>query len=106
MPLVQNQEPVETFRAGGAHEPFGNTVGLWPAVRRANELNPVASEYVDKTLGEFLIQVANQKPHRFRAPRQGPRQLPSLLDDSWRGRMRRATGHMHIWAVSCQCVSA
>src|SRR5690349_20421034 len=86
VPLVQNQQPVETFRAGGAHEPLGNPVGFWHAKRRANDLNPIASEHVVKTIGELLISIANQKPHRLRALRQGPRQLPSLLDDPWRSR--------------------
>jgi hypothetical protein len=70
--LVQNQEPVETFRAGGAHEPLGNRIRLWRAARRPNDLHAVASEDVVKTIGEFLIPIANQKPHRLRAFRQGP----------------------------------
>ena len=68
---------------------------LWRAERRANDRIPVASKHVIKTVGEFLIPITNQKPHRFRALDQGPRQLPSLLDDPWRGRTRRATGEMH-----------
>jgi hypothetical protein len=61
--LVQNQQPVETFRSGAAHEPLSNSV---------------ASEYFVKTVGEFLIPIANHKPDRFRALRQSPRQLSSL----------------------------
>jgi hypothetical protein len=52
-----------------------------------------------KPIGEFLIPIANQKPHRFRALGQGPRQLPGLLDDPWCTRVRRATGHMHTPAA-------
>ena len=37
--LVQNQQPVETFRADGAHEPLGNPVRLRRAKRRPNDLN-------------------------------------------------------------------
>src|SRR2546430_4610828 len=37
----------------------------------------------------------NQKPDRFRAVHQRPRQLASLLDDPWRAQIRRATGHAH-----------
>jgi hypothetical protein len=66
--LVQNQQAVETFRAGGAHEPLGNPAGLWRAKRRTNDLNPVASEHVVKTVGEFLIPIANQKSHRSERP--------------------------------------
>ena len=41
--LVQNEQPVETFRADGAHEPFGHPIGLWGAERRANDFDPVHS---------------------------------------------------------------
>ena len=99
VPLVQDQQPVETFRAGGAYEPLGTRVGLWRAERRANDVNPVASEHVIKTLGEFLIPIANQKPYRLRALRQRPRQLASLLDDPWRARIGRATRQMHTTAT-------
>jgi len=67
VPVVQNQQPVETFRADGAHEPLGDSVGLWRAKRRTNDLNPLASEHLIKPIGEFLIPIANQKPQRFRA---------------------------------------
>ena len=70
--LVQNQEAVETFCAGGAHEPLGNPIRLWCATRRPNDLNALASKHVVKTVAEFLIPVADQKPHRFRAFCQRP----------------------------------
>ena len=41
--LVQSQQPVETFRADGAHEPFGDAVGLWRAKRRPHDLDSVAA---------------------------------------------------------------
>jgi hypothetical protein len=97
--LVQNQQPVERVRTGGAHEPLGNPIGLWRAKRRTNDLNPVASEHVVTTVGEFLIPNANQKPHRFGAVRQRPRQVTSLLDNPWRGRIRGAPGHVHPTAA-------
>ena len=59
--LVQNQQPVETFRAGGAHEPLGHPVGLRRAKRRANDLDPVAPEHFVKPAGEFLVPIANQE---------------------------------------------
>ena len=58
--LVQNQQPVETLRADGAHESLGDTVGLGRAKRRTNDLNPLASEHLVKPVGEFLIAIANQ----------------------------------------------
>ena len=63
--LVQNQQPVETFRPDGAHESLGDSVGLWRAKRCTNDLNPFASEHVVKSIGEFLIPIANQKPVVF-----------------------------------------
>jgi hypothetical protein len=41
--MVQNQQPVEAFRADGAHESLGHSIGLWRAKRRTNDLNPLAS---------------------------------------------------------------
>src|SRR5262249_9903254 len=97
--LVQHQQPVKTFRADGAHESLCDPVGLGRAKRRTNDLNPLTSEHLVKPVGEFLIAIANQKPHRFRALGHGPGQLPSLLNDPWRVRIRRATGHMHAAAA-------
>ena len=95
MLLIQNQQPVETFRAGGAHKPLGHGVRLRCAKRRPNDFNPVASKHLVKLIGEFLIPIANQKPDPFLAVRHGPCQLPSLLDDPWRARIRRAASEMH-----------
>ena len=51
--LVQNEQPVETFRANGAHEPLGHAIGLWGAERRANDFDPVTPEHVIKLGGEL-----------------------------------------------------
>jgi len=66
---------------------------LWRAKRRPHDLNSLASEHVVKPIGKFLIPIANQKPHRLRTLCPGPGQLPRLLNDPWRVRIRRATGH-------------
>ena len=71
--LVQNQQPVETFRADSAHEPLGHAVGLRRAKRRANDLDPVTPEHLVKSLGEFLVPIANQEAQGFRALRQRSR---------------------------------
>ena len=98
---MSRRKPRSRFGEGQscAHEPLGNPVGLWRAKRRTNDLNPVTAEHVVKTVGEFVVPIANQKSDRFRALRQGPRQLPSLLDDPWRVRIRCATGHTHTAAA-------
>ena len=65
--LVQNEQPVETLRADGAHEPLGHPVGLRGAERRANDFDPVTPEHVVKLVGEFLVPIANQEANGFRA---------------------------------------
>jgi hypothetical protein len=39
VPLVQNQHPIEAFRANRTHEPFGHAVRLRRANRRATNLD-------------------------------------------------------------------
>ena len=51
--LVQNQHPVETFRASRAHKPLSHPVGLRRAKRRANDLDPVASKNLVKSVVNF-----------------------------------------------------
>ena len=58
--LVENQQPVETLRADGAHESLGDPVGLWRATGRPHDLNALASEHVVKTIGKFLIPITNR----------------------------------------------
>jgi hypothetical protein len=67
--LVQNQHPVETLRAGGAYKPLGHTVGLRRAKRSANNLDPVASKHLIKSVGRLLVPIVSQEtdvfgPHR------------------------------------------
>src|SRR5262245_18320229 len=97
--MVQNQQPVETFRADRAHEPLGDAVGLWRSTWRTNDLNAFASEHLIEPLGQFLIPVANKKPQRLRALGHRPRQLPRLLDVPGYARVRRATGGMNTSAA-------
>ena len=47
--LVQNQQPVETLRANGAHKPLRDAVCLRRATRRANDLEPFASKHLVET---------------------------------------------------------
>jgi hypothetical protein len=44
MLLVQDQHPVETFRADRAHKPLSHPVRLRRAKRRANDRDPIASK--------------------------------------------------------------
>src|SRR5687767_1156778 len=74
MLFVQNQQPIETYRPGSAHEPLRDPVGL----RCANNLDPVAPKHLVKPAAKFLVPIAKQEANRFRPIRQGPRQLPGL----------------------------
>ena len=92
--LVQDQHPVENIRAGRAHKPLGHPVGLRRAQRRANDLDPVGSKHVIKSVGEFLVPITNQETDVFGALRQAPRQLSGVLRHPRRARRRRASGQM------------
>ena len=97
--LVQNEQPVETLRADGAHEPLGHPVGLRGAERRANDFDPVTPEHVVKLVGEFLVPIAKQEANGFRAARHRPGQLASALEDPRRAGMRCASCQMHTTAA-------
>ena len=99
MSLVQNEQPVETFRPGGAHEPLRDAVGLRGAKRRANDLNPVTPKHLVKSVVEFLIPIANQEPNGFRAIHQCPGQLACAVNDPRRTGIRCSSGQVHPTAA-------
>ena len=100
MLAVEDQEPIQTLRANRSHEPFRDAVRLRRAKRRANDLEPTASEHVVKTVGEFLVPVANQEAERLWAFGQPPCQLTGLLCYPRRNRIRRAARDVHTVALS------
>ena len=53
MLVVEDQEPIQTLSANGPHEPFGDTVGLRRAKRRAKDRYPIALEDPVKAFGEL-----------------------------------------------------
>ena len=59
--LVEDEQPVKTLRANGAHEPFCDSIRLRGTKRRADDLEPAAAKDLIKTTGEFLVPVANQE---------------------------------------------
>jgi hypothetical protein len=83
---------VETFRPRGAHEPLRDTVGLRGAKRRANDLDPATPKHLVKSVGEFLVSIANQEPNGYRAVHQSPGQLACALHDPRRTEIRGASG--------------
>ena len=88
MLAVQDQQPIQTLRANRPHEPFRDAVCLRGAKRRANDLDPIASKHLVKTLGELLVPIANQEAERFLAFCQastsvaGPAASPTARSDS------------------------
>src|SRR5205814_35592 len=99
MLFVQDQQPVETLRANGAHEALRHAVRLRRPERRTNNLVPNAAKYFVETGRELLVPVANQIPEPLWAVAQAPRQLAGLLGHPLRARPRRAAGQMHAPAT-------
>src|SRR5215211_8973638 len=95
MAAVEDQEPVETLRADGADEALGNRVRLWRSHRRADDLDPFASEDDVEVTRELAVAIPNQKSHRRRTLRQSPSELTRLLGDPGAARVRGAAGEMH-----------
>src|SRR2546426_6703489 len=93
--LARNQHPVQTLRTGSLYEPFRHTVRLWRTNRRTKNLHTIAAEHVVKRGREFLVAIPDQKPERFRAPRERPREFASLLAHPGRVRVRRTASHVH-----------
>jgi hypothetical protein len=97
--LVQNEHPIQTFRTDGAHESLCDAVGLWRSKRRTNDLDAVTPEHLITAGRKFLVPIANQEAHRFRAVRERPGQLASALDHPRRTRMRCTSGQVHTTAA-------
>lgn len=66
---VDDQEPVETFRADGADEAFCDRIRLRRADRCFDDLDPFAAEDRVEVTGELAIAVADQEASRCRSLR-------------------------------------
>jgi hypothetical protein len=62
MSAVEDQEPVETFRADGGDEAFGDGVRFGREDRRADDLDPFAAEDAVEVAGELAVAVADKEP--------------------------------------------
>ena len=51
---IQNQQPVETLRPKGAHEPLRDSVCLRGVKGRTNDPDPLASKHLIKTVSEYV----------------------------------------------------
>ena len=99
MAAVEDQEPVETLRSDGADEALGNRVRLCRSHRRADDLDPFASEDGVEVTRELAVAIPDQKAHRRRTLRQSPSELTGLLGDPGAARVRRAAGEMNPTAA-------
>ena len=59
---VEDEEPVEAFRAGGADEAFGDRVRRRRSDGRADDLDALASEARVEVTGELAVPLADQEP--------------------------------------------
>src|SRR2546427_6605892 len=72
----------------------------WYCVLFGKELSRDCPDVFDwRALARRDFAITNQKLDGFRALRDGPRQLPPLLEDAGRTRVRRAPDHVHAAAT-------
>ncbi len=95
MAAVEDQEPVETLRSDGADKALGKRVCLRRSHRRADRLDPFASDDGVELTRELAIAIADHKARRRRTLRQSPSELTGLLRDPGAARVGRAAGEMH-----------
>jgi hypothetical protein len=95
MAAVEDQQPVETLRSDGADEALGNRVRFRRWHRRADHLDPFASEDDVEVTRELAVAIPDQKAHGRRTLRQSPSELTGLLGDPGAARVGRAAREMH-----------
>jgi hypothetical protein len=88
--LVDDEQPVETLRACGADEALGDRVRLRCSDRRADDLDPFASEDGVEVTGELAVAITDQEPSWRRSLRQRLSELTGLLDYPGATGVRRA----------------
>ena len=59
MLAVQNQEPIQPFRANCPHEAFRDAIGLRRPKRRANDCDPIGWKTRSKLSVNFLVPIAD-----------------------------------------------
>ena len=81
MALVDDQEPVEAFGAGGADEALGERVCLWRSHWRLDDLDSFAGEDGVEVAGELAVPVADEGAKRRSPLLEYPGELSGLLGD-------------------------
>jgi hypothetical protein len=70
--LVQDQQPVQTLRANGAHKPLRHPVRLRGTKRRADDFQAIASKHLVNTVAGAFAKTRARSSHRACRPVRDP----------------------------------
>src|SRR5919204_2231755 len=79
MAAVEDQQSVEAFGADGADEAFCDGVRLRRSHRRADDLDPFASEHAVEVARELAVAIVDEEANRCRSLAERPGELAGLL---------------------------
>ena len=94
VPLVEDQQVVETLGADCPDEAFSDGIGLRGTNGCAENLDGLAPKHLVEPVREGPVAIANQKPEGLCAVSDRPGQLACALRAPQRGGMRRAAGEV------------
>src|SRR5260370_13302738 len=94
MAPVYDQEPVETFGAGGADDALGERVRLRRLDRRFDDLDAFGSEDGVEVARELAVAVTDQEAKGIRSFLECPGELARLLGNPGSGRIGCTAGHV------------
>ena len=78
MSRVDDRQPVQTFGPSRSHEAFGNSIRLRDLNWRPSTVRVFGSRNRIEAARELGVVIANQKPNRFGALTERPRDLPAV----------------------------
>src|SRR6516162_2188324 len=99
MPLIRNQQPIQTFGPSGSNKPFRTAIRLRGLDRRPNDPSVLALKDRVEAASELAVVVANQELDWLRALGKAPGDLPRLLRDPLGIGVCRAAGEVHATAA-------
>src|SRR4029450_11740328 len=89
---AEDQQPVETLGADGAHEALGVGVRLRGADRRVDDIYPLAAEDLIESAAELAVAVVDQEPHPLEDA--GEAEVARLLGHPGARRVSRAASNV------------
>src|ERR671938_1200818 len=99
MTAVEDQQPVAAFGADGANEAFCDGVRLRRSHRRADDLDPFASEHDVEVARELAVAIVDEEANRCRSLAERPGELAGLLANPAAAWVCRAASEMHAAAA-------